>query len=556
MINDFGEKIGGARKDLWKERGLMVEDLDGMTQDEKEKYVKKDCIWPKEDMKALVADGMPRFVVYFRNEVRKWVHPQPKEQISAEAYIDGVRKIKGLAESIKEESDIPVFVDRMTSMILFKSGRYYDYVDGYRGIIKGQNILNYGRNIKLRQLKARMFKERFAMTEEEIMDHEYPILYVDGDTFVIEENMRKLYVVQKFPNGKIFYHPTNGIVPKEQAWFVLRGNDIVFLSENKEECVKEQKKLFDLSETKKAKKASAKKKNTWIPPQFVTLDRTGDDFRHSRHVSGDDFIKTFHIRGGEFGNWTNEKERQTSLDMAYDAFYDMAKAVGIRAEDISLPSLSRKGLAIAFGARGRGNALAHYEKDLEVINLTKLRGAGSLAHEWGHALDHMIGQIYTSSSVFATETGKDIPKSFTDAMEAIRFQKGTKNFTSYYLDSYKYGNQTAKTGHGYWSSSCELFARAFACYVQDRLSGVNDYLCGHAEANFGLDDDGNEIFAYPRGKEREYINEKFDLLFKDLIREDIFKPYEIPATKIETPKVESTVDYSYCEGVNGQLSFF
>ena len=238
-------------------------------------------------------------------------------------------------------------------MILFKSGRYYDYVDGYRGIIKGQNILNYGRNIKLRQLKARMFKERFAMTEEEIMDHEYPILYVDGDTFVIEENMGKLYVVQKFPNGKIFYHPTNGIVPKEQTWFVLRGNDIVFLSENKEECVKEQKKLFDLSETKKAKKASAKKKNTWIPPQFVTLDRTGDDFRHSRHVSGDDFIKTFHIRGGEFGNWTNEKERQTSLDMAYDAFYDMAKAVGIRAEDISLPSLSRKGLAIAFGERGR-----------------------------------------------------------------------------------------------------------------------------------------------------------------------------------------------------------
>lgn len=58
MINDFGEKIGGARKDLWKERGLMVEDLDGMTQGEKEKYVKKDCIWPKEDMKALVADGM------------------------------------------------------------------------------------------------------------------------------------------------------------------------------------------------------------------------------------------------------------------------------------------------------------------------------------------------------------------------------------------------------------------------------------------------------------------------------------------------------------------
>ena len=79
------------------------------------------------------------------------------------------------------------------------------------------------------------------------------------------------------------------------------------------------------------------------------------------------------------------------------------------------------------------------------------------------------------------------------------------------------------------------------------MSGVNDYLCGHAEANFGTDDDGNDIFAYPRGEEREYINEKFDLLFKDLIREGIFKPYEVPvapATKMETPKVESIADFS------------
>lgn len=57
-------------------------------------------------------------------------------------------------------------------------------------------------------------------------------------------------------------------------------------------------------------------------------------------------------------------------------------------------------------------------------------------------------------------------------------------------------------------------------------------------------------------EKREYINEKFDLLFKDLIREGIFKPYKVPAAKIETPKVESAADYSYCEGANGQLSFF
>lgn len=48
-------------------------------------------------------------------------------------------------------------------------------------------------------------------------------------------------------------------------------------------------------------------------------------------------------------------------------------------------------LAIAFGARGKGKALAHYEPARVVINLTKMKGAGSLAHEWAHAFDDTLG---------------------------------------------------------------------------------------------------------------------------------------------------------------------
>ena len=46
---DFGEKIGGAKKDLWKDRGLYVNDLDAMNEREAEKFVKKDNIWKKPD---------------------------------------------------------------------------------------------------------------------------------------------------------------------------------------------------------------------------------------------------------------------------------------------------------------------------------------------------------------------------------------------------------------------------------------------------------------------------------------------------------------------------
>ena len=38
-INDFGEKIGGAKKDLWKERNMIFEDTIEMTEAEKRKYV-------------------------------------------------------------------------------------------------------------------------------------------------------------------------------------------------------------------------------------------------------------------------------------------------------------------------------------------------------------------------------------------------------------------------------------------------------------------------------------------------------------------------------------
>ena len=51
-------------------------------------------------------------------------------------------------------------------------------------------------------------------------------------------------------------------------------------------------------------------------------------------------------------------------------------------------------LALAFGARGQGlsGAVAHYERNYGVINLTKMQGAGALAHEWFHAADHYFGR--------------------------------------------------------------------------------------------------------------------------------------------------------------------
>lgn len=148
-------------------------------------------------------------------------------------------------------------------------------------------------------------------------------------------------------------------------------------------------------------------------------------------------MNAFKIRGGEFGNYTNDKDRQANLNMAYEAFCDLADALEISREDIGLVGLETGALGIAFGARGHGNALAHYEPGREVINLTKLRGAGSLAHEWGHAFDDFLGKIVDSHIVghYATNMLRidAIPESFKTLIHRL-IRNEDNTFTEFYYE--------------------------------------------------------------------------------------------------------------------------
>jgi hypothetical protein len=123
-----------------------------------------------------------------------------------------------------------------------------------------------------------------------------------------------------------------------------------------------------------------------------SVDRIGGPKRPKEDIKPDDFQSKFHFRGGQFGNWQQGKDGQTALNHAYDSLTDLADALNIPPSAISLNG----DLAIGFGARGTGGkdaALAHYEPNHRVMNLTKMAGAGSLAHEYGHALDHYFGKL-------------------------------------------------------------------------------------------------------------------------------------------------------------------
>lgn len=130
-------------------------------------------------------------------------------------------------------------------------------------------------------------------------------------------------------------------------------------------------------------------------PRPENTQRTGVA-RREGNAKDSDFSRVFGFRGVEFGNWNNQVERQELLNDAFDGLMDLAEVLNIPPEALSLNGE----LALAFGARGQGlsSAKAHYESNRVVINLTKMNGAGSLAHEWWHAFDHYLSRQDGSAS--------------------------------------------------------------------------------------------------------------------------------------------------------------
>ncbi|EHW0705417.1 hypothetical protein K1B02_000296 [Salmonella enterica] len=259
-------------------------------------------------------------------------------------------------------------------------------------------------------------------------------------------------------------------------------------------------------------------------------DRTGPD-RREGNVTPEKFSGAFGFRGVQFGNYVEGPRRQSDLNRAYDSLMDMADVLKVPAKALSLNGR----LGLAFGARGKGGknaAAAHYEPGEVAINLTKGNGAGSLAHEWFHALDNYFGQYdaaregeITSGDKFMTSNNKRWPQwndKEKEYLHPVRQEvydafKGVVNAVhkSGMVDRARRLDEVRSKP--YWSTDVEMAARAFERYVQDRAkaAGVeNDFLVNIRKA----DDHGSpETYAYPTDAELDGgIRQAFDNLFRTL----------------------------------------
>ena len=138
-----------------------------------------------------------------------------------------------------------------------------------------------------------------------------------------------------------------------------------------------------------------------------------------------------------------------------------------------------------------------------------MNGAGSLAHEWFHALDFYIGELKGST--------KAITEDYRHWEPANWLTSAIASSSDYYVNSLQMNSEYSKFGQGYWSSIIEMAARAFSCYIMDKLPNKSDYLVGHSEVFHTQ----NGKPVYPVGAEREKINRAFDEFFEALKTENI-----------------------------------
>lgn len=199
---------------------------------------------------------------------------------------------------------------------------------------------------------------------------------------------------------------------------------------------------------------------TPLPPEDLTVTNEAEA------------VAKFKLKGFEFGNWVNMSQRNDFMTATVISLFHLNKILKF-GNNIGLD----RTVGIAFGARGFTRAAAHFEPWTNMINLTKEHGTGSLAHEYGHALDFVFGTFVERSTAgrALTNGGTSPMREAAGQIISLLVKKSDGNPTAYWVGLKKRFNNP------YWFRREELFARAFEVYIHYKLqlAGIKNRFLAH-----------------------------------------------------------------------------
>lgn len=552
-IADFGEKLGGARKDR-----AAIEAMSRDFTDAELESLPLSKIWPADEIDKIE----DTFSAAVAHAARSEIPAKPRTAYKARAWAQKVKTLRSLMQPLREGLPRERIEEAMRSMptldhfrakvALLESidrahwkriGEVREYPDAYRYGEGGEKVPTPSVSVTIDDKRQRFDG---AKSVADVLDSvrerlgegagakqmQFDVYQRRGEFFIAKAGDKEKRALKTFSSAKEALDYRKGShADLVAAWEAVKDRDNV-------------------------KKADVRRGEN--------RDRVGRDWRGGKDVTPEQFISELGFRGVEFGNWVGQgkgaKERQGMLNQAYDALMDLAQVVGVPPRAISLDGT----LGLGFGSRGAGWASAHFESDTLVINLTKTRGAGSLAHEWFHALDNYFAR-YRGAPAFSgnqaayrrdayityspenyyvhAKTGTRIAQRAFEVMikgerhpdygtlsprfrersqwelkEGVRPEVG-EAFADLVqaLNASPMAKRSAlndKAADGYWSRIIERGARAFEGFVIHKMAlngHQNDYLANVVPASDFKRDAGR--YPYLLDNEMAPVAEAFDNLF-------------------------------------------
>lgn len=431
IVDDKGEWIGNSAKDRFREGRLNEAIFEKLNPLERQKELTRDKIWPKPNYRALTLDPQP--------------DGMPGMTPEAAMFIEGLRlsltpKISGLSRSSlrpNEEEAQNLYFKGMnwfaenatkyqTELECMSMRSHFLRAMGLENLENTRNWAQHPRELSVFQLFIKRPKNShklycpFSKAKSFILKNARDVYPYDGnmpecvkDWYIHKSSLNHFYAVNK--NKAL-------LLPKDiRAVFganstleqIKKGMGDFRISPfgSKEEVVEwiklEGQKIIGeyLNKDKKRQKTSSLKLlRGHIPPERTSSIKVPSVVNPAK------MLKDFGLRAVEFGESMPDKERVENLKKAYGALVDLSESLSIPREAIGL----NNSLALAFGSRGRSSSAAHYEHSREVINLTRRKGEGSLAHEWFHAFDHHLTKEFFPKHIlngaFLTEVISKTPE--------------------------------------------------------------------------------------------------------------------------------------------------
>ncbi|MCS2956940.1 LPD5 domain-containing protein [Bacteroides salyersiae] len=482
-IKDFGQKIGGAKKDLASqhmERIRLITDDALITQPLSKVFPRPDFTRLYRDGEITVEQAINMQYLYNKIPAKPRSTSLKRWAATTMAYINLIKQI--LENNVPEELTKIIAGESYQTFLLEMTCANWPQEDYNSYPYKvGKSFFGFGQGAYFVSKGQRSYKHG---TVQECVD------WIKEQSGTPKKNDKLQCSIRYFLKTKEFF-----ITPKGKPNVILKrgfpnsDTAYTFYQDNNEEL----KGIYDMI------RFVPKERRNWNRP------RLGSDHRKELDVSPAKFSSVFPFRGVEFGNWLSQVDRAASLNDAYDALMDLADTLGVSPEAITLEGQ----LALAFGARGSGSASAHYEPVKRVINLTKMKGAGALAHEWFHALDNYTCIRLGSRLSFASDICNDhIDNELMQAFRQLRSAIKSQPFCERSKECDEYRSKP------YWGTMLEMAARAFEKYIivkLDKLGWHNDYLVNIKSC---LEYEVPAKYPYPTDKENEYLTPYFDQLLK------------------------------------------